>query len=68
MDLVRAGTTRQYSDEGPFRVMLGRAGAVLLALDGEAVDLAPHTQDGVARLTLPANQATEAGEEAPETN
>ena len=68
MDLVRAGTTRQYSDEGPFRVMLGRAGAVLLALDGEAVDLAPHTQDGVARLTLPAEPPTEEGQEAPETN
>lgn len=68
MDLLRAGTTRQYSDEGPFRVMLGRAGAVLLALDGEAVDLAPYTNDGVARLTLPADEPVEAGEEAADAN
>ena len=54
MDLLRAGTHREYTDDGPFRLMVGRAGAVLVALDGEAVDLAPHTREGVARLTLPA--------------
>lgn len=54
MDLVRAGTHREYTDEGPFRIMVGRAAAVLVAVDGEAIDLAPHTRDGVARLTLPA--------------
>ena len=54
MDLVRAGTHREYRDDGPFRIMVGRAAAVLVALDGESIDLAPHTRDGVARLTLPA--------------
>jgi cytoskeleton protein RodZ len=62
MDLVRAGTHREYTDEGPFRVMVGRAAAVLVALDGESVDLAPHTRDGVARLTLPAAEPVEPAE------
>jgi len=59
MDLVRAGTHREYADEGPFRVMVGRAAAVLVTLDGESVDLAPHTRDGVARLTLAAEEPVE---------
>jgi cytoskeleton protein RodZ len=59
MDLIRAGTRREYNDSGPFRIMVGRAAAVLVALDGEAVDLAPHTRDGVARLTLPAADVSE---------
>ena len=62
MDLVRAGTHREYADEGPFRVMVGRAAAVLVTLDGESVDLAPHTRDGVARLTLAAAEPVEPGE------
>lgn len=52
MDLVRAGTTRHYSDTGPFRVMVGRASAVQMTFDGEAVDLGPHTRGNVAHLTL----------------
>jgi cytoskeleton protein RodZ len=52
MDLIRAGSRREYADQGPFRIMVGRASAVLVALDGEPVDLAPHTRDGVARLTV----------------
>lgn len=51
-DLIRAGNLRQYTDDGPFRIMVGRASAVLVSFNGEAVDLAPHTRDGVARLTL----------------
>jgi cytoskeleton protein RodZ len=52
LDLIRAGSQREYSAEGPFQVMLGRASAVQLSLDGEPVDLAPHTAGDVARLTL----------------
>ncbi|MEJ2384122.1 MAG: DUF4115 domain-containing protein [Xanthomonadales bacterium] len=59
MDLIRAGTHREYRDAGPFRVMVGRASAVLVALDGESVDLAPHTRDGVARVVLPAVESVE---------
>jgi cytoskeleton protein RodZ len=66
LDLIRAGHQRSYSGTGPFRVMLGRASAVELTLDGEPVDLAPHTRGNVARLTLEA--AAEAGSgEAPDS-
>lgn len=52
LDLVRAGSQRQYSGVEPFRVMIGRASAVVMTLDGEAVDLGPHTRGNVARLVL----------------
>jgi cytoskeleton protein RodZ len=51
-DLIRAGAQREYSGSEPFRVMIGRASAVVLSMDGEAVDLGPHTRGNVARLTL----------------
>ena len=56
MDLIRAGTHRSYSGDGPFRVMVGRASAVELLMDGELVDLGPHTRGNVARMTLGAEQ------------
>jgi cytoskeleton protein RodZ len=52
LDLIRAGSQREYRGSVPFRVMIGRASAVVLRLDGEAVDLGPHTRGNVARLTL----------------
>lgn len=52
MDLIRAGTEREYVGTGPFRIMVGRASAVVLRLDGELVDLGPHTRGNVARLSL----------------
>lgn len=52
MDLVRADTTREYVGSGPFRVMVGRAAAVVMSLDGEVIDLGPYTRGNVARLTL----------------
>ena len=54
MDLIRAGDSREYLGAGPFRVMIGRASAVVLTLDGEAIDLEPHTRDNVASLELAA--------------
>lgn len=51
-DLLRGGEAREYRDDGPFRISLGRASAVRLSLDGEAVDLAPWTREDVARLLL----------------
>lgn len=51
-DLVRGGERRSYDDPGPFRVSLGRASAVRLSLDGEAVPLAPFIRGDVARLML----------------
>jgi len=52
MDLLRAGSSRDYSGAGPFRVLLGRASSVELFHNGEKVDLAPYTRGNVARLTL----------------
>ncbi len=52
MDLLRAGTSRSYSGTGPFRIMIGRASAVELSMDGRLVDLGPHTRGNVAHLTL----------------
>jgi cytoskeleton protein RodZ len=52
MDLIRAGSRREYEGRAPFSVMIGRASAVELALDGQAVDLGPFTRGNVARLTL----------------
>ncbi len=51
-DLLRGGESRQYNDDGPFRVSLGRSSAVNLSLDGQPIDLAPFTRDDVARLLL----------------
>jgi cytoskeleton protein RodZ len=52
MDLIRAGSSRNYSGTAPFEVMIGRASAVELGMDGLAVDLGPHTRGNVARVTL----------------
>jgi cytoskeleton protein RodZ len=60
-DLIRAGSTRVYDDSGPFDVVIGRASSVLLTLDGESVDLGPHSEGGVARLTLGAEPLADAG-------
>jgi cytoskeleton protein RodZ len=64
MDLIRAGTRRDYSGQGPFRVMIGRASAVRFSMDGEPVDLSPHTRGNVARLILAGEPGTEPGEPA----
>jgi len=52
MDLIRAGESREYRSKSPYRVLLGRASAVEVRLDGKEVDLAPHTRGNVARMTL----------------
>lgn len=61
MDLVGAGSTRTYSGPGPFRVMIGRASAVELFLDGEPVELGEHTRGNVANLVLAESPANETG-------
>lgn len=52
MDLLRAGTSREYRGKTPLRVMLGRASAVRVWFDGQEVDLAAYTRGNVARVTL----------------
>lgn len=52
MDLLRGGNQRSYTGTPPFELMLGRATSVVLEYQGQAVDLAPHINGDVARLTL----------------
>ncbi|MEJ8568374.1 RodZ domain-containing protein [Elongatibacter sediminis] len=64
MDLMRAGSQRNYQGKEPFRLLLGRASSIDLVFNGESIDLGPHTRGNVARITLggesgdPANEAT----------
>jgi hypothetical protein len=51
-DLLRGGNDRSYQGSPPFDLMLGRASAVVVEFQGEAVDIAPHIRGDVARLTL----------------
>ena len=53
MDLLRGGSEREYHGQPPFRILFGRASAVRLSIDGEAVDLTTFTLDDVAQLTWP---------------
>ena len=52
LDLIRAGSSREYNGQAPFDIMIGRASAVELDINGSAVDLGPHTRGNVARMTL----------------
>ena len=60
MDLIRGGVQREYHGKSPFRILIGRASSVELTLDGDPVDLAPHTRGNVARLTLRAEMVADA--------
>ena len=53
MDLLRGGSDKKYHGKPPFRLLFGRASAVRLLMDGEAVDLTGFTRDDVAQLTWP---------------
>jgi cytoskeleton protein RodZ len=48
----KAGSSQEVQGRGPFAVVVGNAQNVRLSQNGKAVDLAPHTQVSVARLTL----------------
>ncbi len=52
MDLLRAGSRRNYSGAPPFRMLLGRAASVEVFHNGQKVDLAPYTRGNVARFNL----------------
>lgn len=66
MDLLRGGSEKAYHGQPPFKIMLGRASAVRLSMDGEAVDLTAFTRDDVVQLSWP--QQLEAGNEGPDGN
>ena len=53
MDLLRGGTDKNYQGKPPFRLLFGRATAVRLSIDGEAIDLTVFTRDDVAQLSWP---------------
>jgi cytoskeleton protein RodZ len=53
MDLLRGGSDKTYHGKPPFRILLGRAAAVLLTMDGEQVDLTGFTRGDIAQLTWP---------------
>ena len=53
MDLLRGGSDKTYHGVPPFRILFGRASAVRLSMDGEAVDLSAYTRDDVAQLSWP---------------
>lgn len=48
----RAGTSRMVQGQRPFALMINNADTVSLEFNGQPVDLAPHTSNGKARLTL----------------
>lgn len=66
MDLLRGGSEKAYHGQPPFKILLGRASAVRLSMDGEAVDLTAFTRDDVAQLSWP--QQLQAGNEGPDGN
>jgi len=53
MDLLRGGSNKDYHGKPPFRILFGRASAVKLSVDGEAVDLSAFTNEDVAQLSWP---------------
>jgi cytoskeleton protein RodZ len=64
MDLLRGGSEKGYHGKPPFRILLGRASAVRLTIDGEPVDLTGYGADDIAQLTWPKNlQADNSGQD-----
>lgn len=64
MDLLRGGSEKDYHGKPPFRILLGRATAVRLSMNGEAVDLSVHTRENVAHFTWPQTlQADNSGQD-----
>jgi cytoskeleton protein RodZ len=56
MDLLRGGSEKDYVGRRPFSILVGRAPAVRLAVDGQELDLAAYTRDDVAQFTWPPPQ------------
>ncbi len=53
MDLLRGGSDKDYHGRPPFRFLFGRASAVHLLMDDEAIDLTGFARDDVAQFTWP---------------
>jgi cytoskeleton protein RodZ len=52
VDLVRAGSDKEYRGKAPFRIQFGRPKAISLYMDGEEIDLMPFTSNGVIQMSL----------------
>lgn len=61
-DLLRSGESRRYEGLAPFRLLLGRASAVSLSLDGQPVAFEGQDEAGVTELVI-GEPAPEAGAE-----
>ena len=59
MDLLRGGSDKGYHGKPPFRILLGRASAIRLSVDGKPVDLTGFSSDDVAQLTWPQHRQAE---------
>jgi len=68
MDLLRAGTSREYRGKAPFSVMLGRASAVDVWFNSQEVDLAAHTRGNVAHLILGGQLMTRSDQQVESVN
>jgi cytoskeleton protein RodZ len=66
MDLLRGGSQKTYRGKPPFRILIGRASAVHVSMDGEEIDLAAHTREDVAQFHWP--QTLEAADKGPSDN
>ncbi len=51
-DLLRGGNSYSYTGAAPFDILIGRASAVELSINGQPVDLGPHVSGNVASLEL----------------
>jgi cytoskeleton protein RodZ len=53
MDLLRGGNDKSYHGKPPFRILIGRASAVRLSMDGEELDLTAFAREDVAQFSWP---------------
>ena len=51
-NLLLGGSRHDYQGAAPFQVLIGRASAVELQLDGEQIDLTEFASDNVASITI----------------
>jgi len=63
MDLLRGGSKKSYQGKMPFRILIGRASAVRLSMNGEPVDMTPFINDDVAQMSWPQQMHAEAGKQ-----
>jgi len=53
MDLLRGGSEKSYRGKTPFRILIGRASAVRLSMNGKEVDMSPFSSGDVVQMTWP---------------